>query len=187
MRQQYRKVLLGISPEERAAKSRLVCKNLVATEQFARAQTVMSYLSLPHEVDTADVILCAWQLSKKVAAPKISWQQRHMLPVEINTLDTGFSMNAGGVRNPVKGVPMPIEEIDMVITPGLVFDRTGSRLGKGGSYYDDFFKHKHLKAVKCGLAFEQQLIDDVPVDESDVPVNMLVTEKQVYYFNSEKG
>jgi len=110
-----------------------------------------------------------------------------MLPVDINFLDTGFSMDVGGLRNPVSGIPMPFENIDLVITPGLVFGREGNRLGRGGSYYDRFFKHKGLKAIKCGLAFEEQLIDDVPVTESDIPMDMLVTEKQVYYFNSDKG
>ena len=73
---------------------------------------------------------------------------------------------------------------DLVITPGLVFGETGNRLGRGGSYYDRFFKNEQFKAVKCGLAFSEQLVDDVPVCEWDVPVDMLVTDQNVYYFNS---
>jgi len=131
--------------------------------------------------------LCAWQLGKTVAAPKISWQQRHMIPVEIKTLDTGFATEANGLRNPVKGMPIPFEEIEMVITPGLGFDRRGNRLGRGASYYDRFFVHDGLKAVKCGLAFSEQVVDQIAVTDHDVPVDMLVTEDTVMYFNSGKS
>ena len=187
LRTQFRKILLGMSLEERVEKSRKACQNLMRTEQFADVVTVMAFLSLPHEVDTSEAILCAWQLGKTVAAPKISWQQRHMIPVEIKSLDTGFSTEIGELRNPVKGLPIPFEEIDMVITPGLGFDKSGNRLGRGGSYYDKFFTNKGLRAVKCGLAFAEQVVDHVTVTDRDVPVDMLVTDEQVVYFNSYKS
>jgi 5-formyltetrahydrofolate cyclo-ligase len=187
LRTQFRKILLGMSLEERVEKSRKACQNLMRTEQFADVVTVMAFLSLPHEVDTSEAILCAWQLGKTVAAPKISWQQRHMIPVEIKSLDTGFSTEIGELRNPVKGLPIPFEEIDMVITPGLGFDKSGNRLGRGGSYYDKFFTNKGLRAVKCGLAFAEQVVDHVTVTDHDVPVDMLVTDEQVVYFNSDRS
>ena len=187
LRTQFRKILLGMSLEERVEKSRKACQNLMRTEQFADVVTVMAFLSLPHEVDTSEAILCAWQLGKTVAAPKISWQQRHMIPVELKSLDTGFSTEIGELRNPVKGVPIPFEEIDMVITPGLGFDKSGNRLGRGGSYYDKFFTNKGLRAIKCGLAFAEQVVDHVTVTDHDVPVDMLVTDEQVVYFNSDKS
>ncbi len=187
LRQHFRRVLLDMSPEERVERSRKVCQNLIRTEQFAKVGTVMAYLSLPHEVDTAEAILYAWQAGKTVAAPKISWQQRHMIPVEIKTLETGFSTEFGGLRNPVKGVPIPFEEIGMVITPGLGFDKSGNRLGRGSSYYDRFFTHDGLKAVKCGLAFAEQVVDQIMVTQQDVPVDMLVTDETVMYFNSAES
>ena len=187
LRTQFRKILLGMSLEERVEKSRKACQNLMRTEQFADVVTIMAFLSLPHEVDTSEAILCAWQLGKTVAAPKISWQQRHMIPVEIKSLDTGFSTEIGELRNPVKGLPIPFEEIDMVITPGLGFDKSGNRLGRGGSYYDRFFTNEGLRAIKCGLAFAEQVVDHVTVTDHDVPVDMLVTDEQVVYFNSDKS
>ena len=187
LRTQFRKILLGMSLEERVEKSRKACQNLMRTEQFADVVTVMAFLSLPHEVDTSEAILCAWQLGKTVAAPKISWQQRQMIPVENKSLDTGFSTEIGELRNPVKGLPIPFEEIDMVITPGLGFDKSGNRLGRGGSYYDKFFTNKGLRAVKCGLAFAEQVVDHITVTDRDVPVDMLVTDEQVVYFNSDKS
>ncbi len=186
LRQHFRKVLLEMNPQERVQRSKKVCQNLIQTEQFDGVDTVMAYLAMPHEVDTAEAILYAWQMGKTVAAPKISWQQRHMIPVEITTLDTGFATEANGLRNPVKGAPVPFEEIGMVITPGLGFDRNGNRLGRGSSYYDKFFTHEGLKAVKCGLAFSEQVVDEIIIGEHDVPVDMLVTDEAVMYFNSSK-
>jgi 5-formyltetrahydrofolate cyclo-ligase len=122
-------------------------------------------------------------LGKAVSVPKISWQQRRMIAVEINSLETGFSTSAAGLRNPTTGVPVPFEEINLVVTPALGFDREGHRLGRGGSYYDRFFTDEKFKASKCGLAFTEQVVDSIPVDSMDVPVDFLVTDEEVIYFN----
>jgi 5-formyltetrahydrofolate cyclo-ligase len=185
LRNELKARLLAMSAEARADKSRIACRNLVETPQFQQSTVVMIYLSLPHEVDTAPAILAAWQQGKTVAVPKISWQQRHMIPVVITSLETGFSTEVGGLRNPITGAPMPIEDIDLVVAPGLGFDRKGNRLGRGGSYYDRFFANKDLHAVKCGLAFDEQVIENVPMTEHDVQMDMLVTDDEILYFSKE--
>ena len=187
LRSELQKRLLKISAERRAEKSRRACQNLISTPQFQSALSVVMYLSLPHEVDTSEAILHAWQFGKTVAVPKISWQQRHMIAVQINSLETGFSTSASGLRNPITGVPMPFEEIDLVVTPALAFDRNGNRLGRGGSYYDRFFSNDGLKASKCGFAFAEQLVESVPATSTDVTVDFLVTDEEVLYFNSPEG
>jgi 5-formyltetrahydrofolate cyclo-ligase len=147
----------------------------------------MMFLSLPHEVDTAEAILQAWQLGKAVAVPKISWQQRHMIAVEINSLETGLSTSSSGLRNPVAGVPVPFGDIDLVVAPGLGFDKKGNRLGRGGSYYDRFFANEELKATRCGFGFTEQLVESIPAAEHDEPVEILVTDKEIIYIDSQKG
>ncbi len=184
LRQRLRQTLLAMSPEDRAEKSKKACRNLVSTEQFQHASVVMLYLPLPHEVDTSEAILHAWQQGKTVAVPKVSWQQRHMIPVEITSLETGLATDACGLRSPVKGVPVPIGEIDLVVAPALAFDEKGNRLGRGGSYYDRFFANPELRAVKCGLAFAEQRLDSLPACEHDEPVDLLVTDEGVMYFGS---
>ena len=182
LRLRLQKCLLAIPSEQRAEKSKKICRNLISTPQFQSASAVMMYLSLPHEADTSEVILCAWQLGKEVCVPKISWQQRHMIPVRINSLETNFSTEVASLRNPITGVPMPLQEIDLVVTPALGFDRKGNRLGRGSSYYDRFFANKELKASKCGFAFAEQLIESVPVTSRDVPVDFLITDEEIMYF-----
>jgi len=187
LRSRLRALLLAMSPEQRRDKSRRACRNLIATEQFQNASTIMMFLSLPHEVDTSDAILQAWQLGKTVAVPKISWQQRHMIPVQIGSLDTGFSTGTWGLRNPTTGVPIPFGQIDLVVTPGLGYDRKGNRLGRGGSYYDRFFANQDLAATRCGLAFAEQVMELIPTTESDEPVEWLVTDEEVVHCDGQKG
>jgi len=181
LRQQLQNCLLAIPSEQRNEKSRKACRNLLSIPQFQSASTVMMYLSLPHEADTSEAILHAWQLGKVVAVPKVSWQQRHMMSVQIHSLETGFSTSSSGLRNPIAGVPMPFEEIDLVVTPALGFDRKGNRLGRGGSYYDRFFANAELNASRCGFGFAEQLVETIPVTEHDEPVDFLVTDEKIIY------
>lgn len=179
MRRKLRSRLMALSDRQRSAGSKNACRNLVNTEQFRRASVVMFYLSLPHEIDVTPAILHAWQQEKTVVVPKISWQQRHMIPVEINSLETGLAVEAGGLRNPITGVPVPLEDIDLVVTPGLAFDKKGNRLGRGGSYYDRFFSSNQLRASRCGFAFSQQIVEFVLINDNDKKVDFLVTDEGV--------
>jgi 5-formyltetrahydrofolate cyclo-ligase len=187
LRRELRNRLLAISPEQRKEKSRKACKNLIATQSFQDASVIMLFLSLPHEVDTSEAILYAWQLGKVVAVPKISWQQRHMIPVRINSLETGFTTGTWGLRDPVTGTPIPFGQIDLVVAPALGFDRRGNRLGRGGSFYDRFFANKDVVASRCGLAFTEQILESIPITESDQPVDFIVTDEEVFSCNGQKG
>lgn len=181
MRHSIRSRLFGLPQSHRRTESKQASRNLISTEEYKKASVVMVYLSLPHEIDTTSVILDAWQSGKTVVVPKVSWEQRHMIPVEITSLETGFTEERGGFKNPTTGVPIPLEEIDLVITPGLGFDAKGNRLGRAGGYYDRFFRSKLLKAKKCGFCFSQQVVDSVPVEDHDELVDFIVTDEGVIY------
>ena len=185
LRRELQNCLLSIKSEQRSEKSRKACQNLVSIPQFQNASTVMMFLSLPQEVDTSESILHAWQLGKTVAVPKISFKHRHMIPVQINSLETGISTEKSGLQNPTSGVPMAFEEIDLVVTPGLGFDRKGNRLGRGGSFYDRFFANSELKATRCGFGFAEQLVETIPVAEHDEPVDFIVTDEEILYLNPD--
>ena len=163
LRKQLQNKLFNMTGELRAEKSTKACKKLISLSQFKQASVIMMYLALPGEADTTDAILYAWQQNKTVVVPKVLWQQRNMIPVEINSLDKGFSTEVVGLRNPVKGVPVLLEDIDIVITPALAFDGKGNRLGRGGGYYDRFFANKKLNPLKCGFAFSEQIVQSVPL------------------------
>jgi 5-formyltetrahydrofolate cyclo-ligase len=181
LRQDIKHRLAAITPDERDAKSRRICRCVVDSEPFGKAGVVMMFLSLPHEVDTTAMILAAWRQGKTVVVPKISWEQRHMIPVEITSLETGLQKDRMGLRTPVSGLPVPFEDIDLVVTPGLGFDRAGIRLGRGGAYYDRFFAGHADRIAKWGVCFSEQICPEVPHDASDVPMDAIVTDEEVIY------
>lgn len=179
LRHEIQQRLVQISKEERIAKSKQICQRIIDAEVFGEASVVMAFLAMPHEVDLTLLILHAWQQGKTVAVPKVSWEQRHMISVELTSLETGFKTHVHGLKNPVNGTPVPFDEIDLIVTPGLGFDKNGNRLGRGGAYYDNFFKHKKITAARWAVAFSQQLYDEIPHDGDDVPVDAIVTEKEL--------
>lgn len=182
IRKQIKDKLALVTPKQRLDYSKKIIDQIVEMDEFKKAGVVMTFLSLPHEVETAQLILQAWRMGKTVVVPKISWQQRHMIAVEINSLETGFSIDTMGLKNPTTGVPFAMEDIDIVITPGLAFDQTGCRLGRGGGYFDRFFANENLKAIKCAVGFSVQVVQKLPTDDTDIAIDCLVTEKQTYRF-----
>src|SRR5687768_8625387 len=178
VRHQLREILSRMTPEDRHAKSIAACAMITASPEFAAARVVMLYLSTALEVDTSPLALRAWQSGKTVVVPKVSWDQRRMLPVEITSLNNATMTTTGpGVREPIAGNPVPLRDIDLVIVPGLGFTNTGFRIGRGMGFYDRFLAQSDFIGVSCGLAFEEQIVADLPILDHDVPLSMLATDQ----------
>ena len=184
LRKQLRDRLAALTDEQRHQKSLTACGLLITSPEFAQARVIMIYLSTPQEVDTAPLALKAWQQGKTVVAPKVSWDQRRMLPVEITSLQTGMTTTGPGVREPIAGQPIPIEFIDLVIVPGLGFSPTGHRIGRGMGFYDRFLALPEFNGLRCGMAFEEQIVEELPVLDHDQPLGMLVTDSGIRRFAS---
>lgn len=184
LRQRLRKILADLPAESLAAKSQRAGRNLFEQAEYCKANVVMVFLSLPTEIDTSPIVLRAWQDRKRVLAPKVSWNQRRMLPVEIRSLTDELVVSGMGIREPVAGIPFPVAMIDLVIVPGLGFDEFGNRLGRGRGFYDRFLAHPDFRGVACALAFEEQMTPSVPVGPLDRHVNMLVTDAKVRRFST---
>ena len=184
IRLQLRQVLRALSPEQRHIKSQAACRQLIDSPEFAAAKVVMLYLSMSQEVDTAPIALRAWQEGKTVAVPKVFMSDRTMLPVEIQSLDTCMTTTPVGVREPDVGQPIPIEFIDLVLVPGLGFSPTGARIGRGGGFYDRFLALASFEGTTCGLAFEEQVLESLPMLPHDQRLNMLVTDTGIRRFHA---
>lgn len=181
LRSRLRNCLLDITPEARKEKSELACQRLVNTRAFQDASTLMMYLALDYEADTEPALCEAWRRGKTVVVPKVFWENKFMVPVQIDSLEGDFTIaGVPGLRNPVSDVPTPLEQIDLVVVPALGFDEQGHRLGHGGGYYDRFLANEHLQAIRCGFAFCEQVVEAVPVCETDQPVDLIVTDKYTY-------
>lgn len=179
LRDELRRWLKGLSPEQAHARSLAAAQRLIDTEVFARATAVMLYLPLIGEVDTRPIALRAWQEAKTVTVPLVSHAQKHMIPVLLRSFEEPMNRDRFGVRSPQTGEPIPISMIDLVIVPGLGFDRSGRRLGRGAGFFDRFLARPEFGGVVCGLAFDGQIVDELPVDVHDIAMHMVVTDQQV--------
>ncbi len=179
IRRQLKSALLAQSETDRHARSIAACSLLSSSPEFQAAKVVMLYLSMPEEVDTAPLALRCWQAGKTVVVPKVSWDQKRMMPTEITSLTTGLTTTGPGVREPIAGQPMPADFVDLVVVPGVGFSPTGFRIGRGMGFYDRFLAQPEFCGVSCGLGFDLQVIDNLPVLEHDVPLSMLVTESGI--------
>jgi len=183
LRKEMKALLAAMGTEEAAGRSRAACTNLLALPQFTAARAVMLYNPIVGEVDCVPVALSAWRHGKTVLLPKVSYEQRHLLPVECLSLDDEMVPGSFGIGEPAGGRPWPLELIDFVVVPALAYDRRGYRLGRGGGFYDRFLTRDEVRAVACGLGFSRQLVDALPVQPHDRRLDLLVTDVEILKFN----
>ena len=173
-----------MSASDRHTKSSTACNFIISSPEFRAARVVMLYLALPTEVDAAAIALKAWQTGKSVVVPKVTWDQKRMLPIEITSLTTGLTTTTGGVLEPIGGCPMPLNMIDMVVVPGLGFTNSGHRIGRGMGFYDRFLAQNDFLGVSCGIAFDEQIMPELPMLDHDIPLGMLATDRGIRRFAS---
>lgn len=180
IRRRLRETLATLTDAQRHAKSLSACSLIAATPEFQAAKTVMIFLSTPLEVDTAPLALRAWQQGKSIVVPKVSWDARRMVPVEINSLTSDeLHTTRHGLREPVAGNPVPLSFIDLVLVPGMGFTEGGHRIGRGMGFYDRFLAQGDFLGVSCGLCFEEQIVPYIPMLDHDVPLGMLATDRGI--------
>ena len=181
-RSRIKQTLADMAPGDAERKSRQACAAVVSLPEFLNASTIMAYMTIPNETDASEIIRAAWDMSKTVLVPEVSTEPREMFAVELRSLEAGLKIGFFGILEPDGSTPWPADQIDMMIVPALAFDRLGNRLGRGGGFYDRFLAQDHMHAVTCGLAFQEQLLDEIPTEHHDRPVDLLVTDEEVLRF-----
>ncbi len=159
--------------------SQAAADRLLAHPAFIGAKFVMIYLPLPGEIDPTSIAVAAWRAGKRVAVPLAAAEGPLMTPIELSSLQEPMDSDRFGVRTPRRRAEIPVGDIDLLVTPGLAFDRTGGRLGRGKGYYDRFIARPDFAGRACGLAFDLQLIDLVPAGPYDRKLSMLVTDRRL--------
>ena len=176
----------ALSPDEIRRKSAAVGSHLLELPEFQRARTVMLFVSFGSEIDTLPIIEQALRNGKRVAAPRVDRLTRALIPCLITDQANDLAPGAYGIREPQGHcLPVPIDEIDVVIVPAVVWGEDGYRVGYGGGYYDRFLA-RVPHAVWIGLGFEMQVESDVPHESTDLKVDMLVTESQIRRFDDRR-
>lgn len=170
----------SLTPQEIKEAEKLIINNLMELNQFIKSQNVFSYLSFRSEVPTNYIIKYCIEHKKNVYIPICIRETKEML-ISLFDDDVLLSTSNYGVQEPTKEtIKIADREIlDIAIMPGAVFDTRGYRVGYGAGYYDKFFAHTKKKIYKIALAFSFQVIEEVPHDNFDIPVDCIVTERGI--------
>ncbi len=158
--------------EDRVTKSNTIKKKLFKTLEFKKAKSVMFYIAFGGEVETREMIEEAHTLGKIVAVP-YSKTHRIMRPC-IYHHKLVLKKGIHGTCEPVAKRFMRLQDIDVVIVPGVAFDKKGNRLGRGKGCYDYFLKKLPAKTCSIGLAYDFQIIPSVPSTPTDVKMDKIL-------------
>ncbi|NLP38020.1 MAG: 5-formyltetrahydrofolate cyclo-ligase [Firmicutes bacterium] len=158
-----------------------IAAQLFALPQYRSAQTVMYFLHFGKEVMTQKMVLESFAHGKRVVAPKTVKEGRQLLLAEITNLEEDLTPGPWNIPEPKVDILPQVDpqEIDFVVAPGLAFDEKGNRLGYGAGYYDRFFPRLRPGVPLVAVAFELQILDNIPVEPWDKQVDMVITEKRV--------
>lgn len=180
IRSEVRTARDAMPADEREQASSAIADRVSALEEVARASIVMAFWSFGSEVNTAPLINSLHVRGVRVALPRIvegDLEPRGYAPGD-PVAETAF-----GAWEPTGGEALDPSLIDVVVTPAVVFDRSGRRVGYGGGFYDRFFPRTRPDAVRVGVGFDLQLIDgNLPSGHFDLGLDAVVTESDVLRF-----
>lgn len=174
-RERLRQVRDELGEAERRRNDAAIRQRLLALPQVRDAKSIFIFISHGSEVDTR---LCLEELlhqGKNIAVPRIMDKQT-MIAAAFESWES-LQPEQMGILAPPSREPVAVK-IDVCITPGVGFSPAGGRLGYGRGYYDRWFS-SHPLLFKVAPAYECQILEDLPRDESDVPVDMIVTEERI--------
>ena len=166
----------ALTSEERTRLSQRIVDATARWMQREGFDSVMLYLSMRSEVETTGFLEELLNSGKQVCAPVVDTEQLELIPRRIQNLKTELVRHPYGMLEPNETCPIfPTEHLQLIVVPGIAFDRNGYRLGYGKGFYDRFLT-KCPDAVAIGLAYEIQLVEDTFPQTWDVPVQHIFTE-----------
>ncbi len=156
---------------EREDYAKSIFSTIEQSDFFGSSYTIALYASLPDELPTSSVIK-RWSCHKRILLPRVGSDCQ----MEFFEYDpTQISKGAYGISEPEGEVSTPIEEIDIIIVPGVAFTLEGARLGRGKGYYDRYLSRTKNRAYTFGVCYLHQIIDSIPVEPHDVILDEVIT------------
>ena len=171
-----------ISSDEQVEKSEVICEKILGFKEIETARNIFIYVNFRSEVITVPLINEFMKKDKVVSVPKTYVQENRMDALRIGDISTDLVPGYCKIPEPrpellETNITEP-QNIDVVILPGSVFDERGGRMGYGGGYYDRFVE-KIPFAIRIGLAFEEQVLSEAPLQPHDELLDYIVTEKRI--------
>jgi 5-formyltetrahydrofolate cyclo-ligase len=166
----------AIPPEQRLALGRAVQVRLMELPAFMKARAVLLFYSFGSEIPTAGIIQRSLDGGKRVFLPLL--ESGTMAAAELKPGDS-LAVTAYGPKEPSDRIAVDPGEVDLVVAPGLGFDHEGYRLGYGGGHYDRYLSTLPPLTPRVGIAFQQQIVDELPHGTGDERLDLIVTEREV--------
>ena len=162
-------------------KSNRIADKLIKFDKYQQSEKIMLYIATKTEVQTQRIIESAQKDNKNIYIPLIIKEQHDLIPSLVNDFEKEIALGNLGIYQPKEDFHrfFPPSILDMVIVPGVAFTQQGLRLGRGGGYYDRFLKKLSGQAYSVALAFEMQIIEEIPLEKNDIPVDCIITEKRI--------
>ncbi len=184
-KKELRKIFLAkrasLTPETRKKYSSRIAKNLQSYPLYRRAKRILLYAHFREEVETDTLITKALQEGKEVYLPRTYPKEKKLRLFRILSPKELQPGTYGILEPPEENPEISPEKLDLIITPGVAFDHQGGRLGYGGGFYDRLFAKAH-EVKRIGLAFSCQVTEKLPLEEHDIRLHALVTEKGLEEF-----
>lgn len=184
LRKEGIRIRKNLPESELLEKSRRIKNRLYKMKEFQQASTILFYVSYDNEVYTHDMIKENLANKKNVVIP-ITNKEKHCLILSRLTSWEDLECSTYSIMEPKKNCihEISLDEINLILLPGVVFDESGNRIGHGVGYYDKLLKNSK-NAIHIGLAFEVQIVDSIPAEEYDEKVDKIVTEDRIIYCES---
>lgn len=163
--------------------SRVICATFINLPEYAAARAVMYYVDVRSEARTRHALPDALTHGKKIVVPYcVDGELELFWLTNMDELALGMYriLEPKPELRPLPEKKVSVEELDLVMVPGVAFDRTGARMGHGKGYYDKLLQHARPDAPLVALAFECQLFDSIPTQSHDIFMDKIITEKTVY-------
>lgn len=170
----------ALSDDEAARAGAEIQDRLRRLPVFESARVIMVYAACDNEVQTEGLIVEALRKGKRVALPVTDKEKKEIYARTISKYPEDLIPGAYGILEPKPSCPdVPVKELDLVLLPGVAFDRKGFRLGFGGGYYDRFLSRLSENTITVGLAYRLQVVETVYPEPHDRRVQYIVTEAGV--------
>ena len=186
LRQRLRQELLQLPERVRAEGSAQIRRTLTAQAFWRNAATILAFVPMQTEPDIWEAVVAASAEGRRICLPRYDSPTQRYLPALIEDPTGDFRRGMHGVLEPAEhcpiGVVMPL---DLILVPGVGFTPSGGRLGRGRGYYDRMLAD--LPGLRCGVAFDLQVISDLPLEPHDARLDHLVTPSLCLSMSRQAG
>ncbi len=181
LRKEIQKLRDSLTVSQREKKSKIIADRFIKTSKYINAKNILIYYPFRSEVDTTIIIERAIEDNKNIVLPKVDNNKLKLFFVD--SIPSQLEKGSYNIMEPIETAckEANIKELDLLVVPGVGFDKNFNRLGYGGGFYDRLLSDIKGDVKKIALCFDLQLVAAIPTSEHDLKVDAIITESKEYY------